>query len=290
MTKLPKIDKLDICIYHGKCTDGFGAAWAVWKRFGDSVEYLPGDYKKKGTQESKDYWLEKVVGKDVAVFDFSFPREITEELAAAAKSFVVIDHHKTAQAELGDLPYCYFDMEHSGAHLAWQACHAGVPPMLISYIEDQDLFRFKLKNSEAISIFINSTPFEFGLFEEVAKALVFNTFDVVRAGVAMIDFRESLVDEIVDEIEEWEVNGHKFLAVNCPHVLRTNVCEELRKDVPFAGAYSIYQGKVTWSLRSLEFDVSKIAKLFKGGGGHPQAAGFTVPLEKVDFIQRKLLV
>jgi hypothetical protein len=30
--------KPDICIYHGNCADGFGAAWAVRRRFGGAVE------------------------------------------------------------------------------------------------------------------------------------------------------------------------------------------------------------------------------------------------------------
>ena len=30
--------KPDICIYHGGCDDGFGAAWAVWKRWPDAAQ------------------------------------------------------------------------------------------------------------------------------------------------------------------------------------------------------------------------------------------------------------
>ena len=32
----------DVCIYHSPCQDGFGAAWAVWRRYGDAVRYVPG--------------------------------------------------------------------------------------------------------------------------------------------------------------------------------------------------------------------------------------------------------
>ena len=38
--------KPDICIYHGGCMDGFGAAWAIWRRWGDAVRYVPGTYGK----------------------------------------------------------------------------------------------------------------------------------------------------------------------------------------------------------------------------------------------------
>lgn len=38
--------KPDLCIYHGNCDDGFGAAWAIWKRWGNEVAYIPGVYGK----------------------------------------------------------------------------------------------------------------------------------------------------------------------------------------------------------------------------------------------------
>ena len=31
-----------VIIYHTDCRDGFGAAWAAWKKFGDSATYIPG--------------------------------------------------------------------------------------------------------------------------------------------------------------------------------------------------------------------------------------------------------
>lgn len=31
--------KPDLCIYHGDCLDGFGAAWAVWLRWPDCQFY-----------------------------------------------------------------------------------------------------------------------------------------------------------------------------------------------------------------------------------------------------------
>lgn len=32
-----------LCIYHGNCADGFGAAWAVWKKYPD-IEFHAGVY------------------------------------------------------------------------------------------------------------------------------------------------------------------------------------------------------------------------------------------------------
>ena len=52
-----------LCIYHGNCADGFGAAWAVRKRFGDEVEFHAGVYQTEPPDVS---------GRDVVMVDFSY--------------------------------------------------------------------------------------------------------------------------------------------------------------------------------------------------------------------------
>src|SRR6267142_5992911 len=107
---------LDICIFHGNCDDGFGAAFAVWKRDGDCVDYHPGIYGKAPPD---------VTGMDVAIVDFSYKRSVMKDLAARAKSILVLDHHKTAEADLAGLSdecqnvEVVFDMFRSGAVMAW---------------------------------------------------------------------------------------------------------------------------------------------------------------------------
>jgi hypothetical protein len=44
-----------------------------------------------------------VTGLDVAIVDFSYKRPVMVELASKAKSILVLDHHKTAQADLDGL-------------------------------------------------------------------------------------------------------------------------------------------------------------------------------------------
>ena len=84
-----------LCIYHGNCADGFGAAWVVRKALGDDVEFFPGVYQS----EPPD-----VTGRDVVMVDFSYKRDVLLDMAAEADSIVIIDHHKTAQEDLVDLP------------------------------------------------------------------------------------------------------------------------------------------------------------------------------------------
>jgi len=86
--------KPDLCIYHGGCDDGFGAAWAISKRWPD-CEFVPGYYGKP---------LPDVSGRDVLFVDFSAKIEWIWENSFKSRSMVIIDHHKTAQADLQRLP------------------------------------------------------------------------------------------------------------------------------------------------------------------------------------------
>lgn len=80
-----------LCIYHGNCFDGFTAAWAVWKRFGNNVDFFEGHYGV----EPPD-----VTGRDVIIVDFSYKRPVLMEMAKVARTIFVLDHHKTAAEDL----------------------------------------------------------------------------------------------------------------------------------------------------------------------------------------------
>src|SRR5271157_4662472 len=103
---------MDLIIYHGKCRDGWCAAYVAQKRYPEA-ELLPVAYGDEPPYE-------KVVKRDVLVVDFSWPqREVNDTLAASSRSFQILDHHKTAQATLEGAPYVIFDMARSGAGLTW---------------------------------------------------------------------------------------------------------------------------------------------------------------------------
>ena len=71
-----------LCIYHGNCADGFTAAWAVWKRFGDTFDYHAGVYQQPPPDTA---------GRDVVLVDFSYKREVMLQLAKRANGVLVLD-------------------------------------------------------------------------------------------------------------------------------------------------------------------------------------------------------
>ena len=106
-----KPDQDTVVIYHADCKDGFGAAYAAWKKFGDTASYVP-----RRNQLPPPAGL---VDKEVFVVDYSYDRATLEELLVKNKSVVVIDHHRSAEDDVKAFPQNVFDLEHSGAVLTW---------------------------------------------------------------------------------------------------------------------------------------------------------------------------
>ncbi len=257
-------------LYHANCYDGFGAAWAAWTALGDDgVAYFPVSYG--------DPLPDIPDGAIVVIADFSYPREVLLALKARCP-LTVLDHHKTAQANLAGLPFAHFDMEKSGAMLAWGFWHPDdVAPLLIEYLQDRDLWRFALPVSRHVSAYVQSFPFEFALWSELAEDLAQHMPQVVSEGGAILRAKEQMVRSIADHARPLMVGGHRVHVANAS-VYFSEVGEELCRrypDEPFGGYFlDRADGKRQWGLRSRGgFDVSEVAKQY-GGGGHPGAAGF----------------
>ncbi len=252
-----------LILYHAHCADGFGAAFAAWKRYGARADYLAVNHGDPAPE---------VKGRDVVVLDFAHPRAITEELAAKAASYLVIDHHKSAAADLEGLSYCRFDMEKSGCVLAWEHFHPGADvPRLLAYIQDKDLWRWKLDHSAEVSAALASHPLDFKLWDQ------FTVEDLRRDGVAIRRYQGQLVREICAQARRGRFDGHEIPIVNTP-VLQSYVGNALAKGEKFVLAWHERpDGSARVSLRSTDggLDVAEISRRY-GGGGHERAAGFSL--------------
>ncbi len=288
LSNLPS--KLDVCIYHDPCTDGFTSAFAVWKKYGSDVEFIPGCHEKGKADTA--HWIEAVKDRHVLICDFSFAREQLEEMHAAAASLIVLDHHKTALDALGDLPYCYFDMTRSGALITWETLHGKENvPKLIQLVSDRDLWKNELDDSEPINTYIQRQSKSFDAWYALMANLDFEpTYNAIRdMGYAMMDCQASLCKEMAEKAVPWTLAGTEVWAANSS-CLPSEVCEALRRmhSGPVA-IYDIMGDQVKFSLRSAgEFSVADIAKKFPGGGGHRNASGFTVPIAQVDWVNKRL--
>jgi len=260
-------------LYHDNCPDGFGAAYAARLALGDGAIYVPVSYGQP---------LPEIENESVVyIVDFSYPRDVLLELKARSRNLIVLDHHKTAQADLEGLDFCTFDMERSGAGITWDYFHASPRPALIDYVEDRDLWRFRLPHSKEISAYIASYPKQFVTWHQIDHELRTRFVGVAAQGNAILRFQGQKVREMADNVRVKDIGGYEVPYTNTT-VFFSEVGEELCKlypDAPFAAYYlDRKDGRRQWGLRSRNgFDVSAVAKLY-GGGGHAAAAGFVEAL------------
>lgn len=269
------------------CPDGFAAAYAMWKCFGDKAEYIPCVYQQSPPE---------IQGSDeIFLVDFSYPRDVLEAWADVVYvdgSLVVLDHHKTAQESLSggirgaDIQ---FDMNRSGAQLAWGYFEGQPPePDLISYVADRDLWKKELPHTEEVHRALMTFPQDFEVWDTLANLPNYVDF-MRRIGEPIYQKHLAEVEELAASAEWKEVAGHKVLCTNTINYSLVSdalnlICER-HPEAPFAVNYAWKPQKdnepfryerMKLELRSIgDFDVSAIAKEL-GGGGHRNAAGCEV--------------
>ena len=293
--------------YHAHCIDGFTSAWACWRGLRDmrrvakeDIELLPVSYSDLTgiliAAESEEYAA-------IYFVDFSLPLENLSILTELVE-VTIIDHHKSAFEKyvkeflpLAVVPECIysfekemdnlhiiFDLKECGASLTWKHFFSEEPsrgmPILIEYVKDYDLFQFKSQETKALNKALrlqeqtlsNWSMLAFS-FEDGERREYY-----IQVGEAMLDYHNDIVSQLVFQAEPVTIGDAKGLVVNCSPQFASDVGHELALISCTFGAtwQQEPKGVVKWSLRSNgDYDVSAIASIF-GGGGHRNAAGFTI--------------
>lgn len=298
-------------LYHANCVDGFASAYIVWKTYGDEAAYHPCHYGEP---------CPEFRGTDVVIVDFSFNRSILNAIARNNKSVLVLDHHKTAMAELmqedegghmqahpelDDNITVQFDMTKSGALLTWEYFNMDADaPYWVKLISMRDLWNHKRPEHleewenacEAFNAAVNSYAFDFKIWDSwlgtYGSVLNFNTHALINEGIAIQRFRKVTVENICKGARVYNTRHGSVPIVNANGMFASEVGDILNKSgVPhsiswFADAHgnailSFRSDSASWHAS----DVSVIAKQY-GGGGHKNAAGCKMPLS--EFFNRFL--
>ena len=279
-----KNDPQPLIIYHGRrCPDGFGAALAAWLYYGDRAQYLGLDH---GDIQSVDD-LPPVAGRTVYILDFSFSADILQAIDQRAAKLVMLDHHKSAAEKLtGFACRCgvvHFDMDKSGARLAWEFFHPHEPmPALLKYVEDRDIWKWEFPESASFLSALDMEPQTFERWQEIAT---FNTEQIhtfMARGGAMDEKYRKLAADIAEGAQPLTFNGVTGLMVNAPGVFHSLVGHILSaKTGTFGLMWSASSSGVKAGLRAQRnFDCIALAESM-GGGGHAQACGFKMPIERL---------
>jgi oligoribonuclease NrnB/cAMP/cGMP phosphodiesterase (DHH superfamily) len=279
------------------------AALAAWLALGDSASYHPMKYGGEKPLLAD--------GDTVYFVDFSWPRQELLALSAYC-NVVVLDHHKTAEADLAgfpnaltalwddnpNLPMTNFDMTKSGAVLAWEFFHPEEPiPTMMLFVQDRDLWLWKYANTKAFSAYLSTKPMTLEAYRGVHLLLEAGAVDdIISIGNSLLELEAQYIKRLCDKAFLAIIDGYDCMVVNAP-ILQSECCEELLRRYAgynFSAAFTREADMTTWSLRSKKdgpFDVSTIAAKF-GGGGHSSAAGFKLVEEgnisiHVDYSQER---
>lgn len=289
-------DEVNLVIYHDPCSDGFGSALASYikfkdnngmNKFGDKVQYYPTNYGKPAPD---------VKGKNVLICDFSYKNDVMHKLLEESNKLVILDHHKTAHAELDgytksikidgkmvdieqkEIPQQnkVFRMNYSGAYITWRYFFGdNNVPDLIRYIQDNDIWTKALPNTRDVTAYIYSLPFE---FEAYAKLLEPNGItNIIPIGQAINKQNDLYIKQALDHATPRfvQIKNNYYFGIFCNStVLKSDVGNQAFNVYPYADFSAIYSDVGYFSLRSTDdrMDVSEIAS-FYGGGGHRNASG-----------------
>lgn len=243
---------------------------------------------------------------DLIVVDYSFPVEHFNLHVKLFKSVLVLDHHESAIRDYSEFfPYETNDKnwktitvgntakvilsEHeSGAklcHLYYYPEHS--VPYYIELVSDRDLWKF---NYPETRIFYYGIKFlNCNNFNEMSD-IVNNQYEYVLTSGRIYE------KDVAERIENVRNSGTKLIKVlindkeyDCGIVnsyldIASDLCSTImdKEKCSLSIAYTIKKdNKVTCSLRSIkEIDSLPISSKF-GGGGHKNASGFTITVERL---------
>lgn len=306
-------DEIDIVIYHGWCSDGFGAAFIIWhfysQRYGveraNSIKFIPAVHPKIINPLTADF-VQEMTGKNIIICDFAYKFDQLVQIFNVANGFMILDHHKTAEKDLLGVPdyLKIFDMKRSGCGITWDYFYPNEKiPKFLAHIQDRDIWTqddpeaatYVPHTAEFVAYFYEQ-KFDFELWETYLDDKV--TQLAIDKGTAWLEYKNICIDRIlkkasyvIQKIDEQFVIG---LYVNSAEH-KSDIGNQLFDKIPFGDFscvwdYDLYKDETSYSLRSTDdrYDVSKIAGKF-GGGGHRNASGKTfpglvpiLPLEKID--------
>ena len=265
-----------VVIYHADCPDGFGGAWAAWKKFGNKAEYIPASYGApvlKGLENKELYFIDFIYDQ--------YDENGIKDLIKRNRRVTVIDHH-VSKEKLTKLTRDYsYDINHSGSVLAWDYFHKDkMMPLLFKYIEGQDLWRFDLPDTVPLMTYIDSLDYDFLVWEKLIKDIEDDKKreEFTKKGKFMLNYKDKVLKKIIKENEKLvEFEGYEIYALNAPHEFASQICNILcTKKPPLALTWVEDKNNIHVSLRSNgSVDVSKIAEKY-GGGGHKKSSGFSL--------------
>lgn len=285
-----ELARTNTVIYHDKCRDGIGAAYAVHHGMktinpDQEIEYI-----------GSAPWKEppNIKGKHVVIADLSYPYDKIKKMIEDAESLVILDHHVTAMEGLSaiDDKYKWFDMRHSGAYLAWAFFHRDDKPIpkLIKWIEAHDIWNQEYPQVKEFSAWwdqhycIKKFPEDFKYYDKFLDDKYLQK-QVDLLGSVLYRQITAMVESSINyaSLKLYKVKGEiVHVASLNTTVLKSEIGHALMRKYPFVDMAMVYSyndiSDATYvSMRSTDqhMPTTVISTKF-GGGGHRNASGFSL--------------
>lgn len=265
-----------ICFYHKRCVDGTASAAVVQRKYPQAQTFPLGfDTADEDLAEALP-----LIKPDTLIVYVDNAMNL-ERVAKLGNLIIVIDHHVSERARVeeivreNDNVTFIYDVEHSGATLAWQYFFPEEEvPLLLSYVRDIDIWRNELlPESNYAHLFLSGyrdKP------EEVEAMLVGDLKNYLTTGKILAEHIEREVEKQVEieplkiKVLDWEV-----LAYNVTnHQSKVGHLLSMEQNAVVV-MYTISGDLVRCSIRSVEGQsptALEVAKVL-GGGGHEHSSG-----------------
>ena len=292
---------MDVVIYHNADPDGNFSAAIVLKKY-PLAQAIGYNYEPNMHNIINQCHGRRVVMVDVSPYDW----KDMHRLCAVAKHVLWLDHHATALKQMQDSGV--LELDNFGSHFEhgnWGACHRVwkyfypdiAVPVAVFYVAAYDVYR-DYGTDDWNNYFF---PFRFAVDHLDTPEKVLENFDFEndnlepwltkgRAIVEYVDYQNARLVNNPTLCYETRFNPEPFSLLDNPEsvqlykVLAVNAGlhgDQFKSrdtsDYAFLVGFSCYVGRWKVSLRGTgkDIDLGQIAKRF-GGGGHKNAAGFSV--------------
>ena len=276
------------CFFHSDM-DGYCSAAIVYKFYkrdrdftketGEECKFIPIDYKD-------DFPFDEIIPNETVVFvDFSLQMEGGfERLRKITDKIYWIDHHKTAIEKHKGFECAGIRRDGVAACvLTWKYYYPYEEvPVIVEMLGAYDIWDFSKYGEDLNKLQTGIRLFDHGPEEQMwvdwfklAKSSIDNL--LLSVGAIALKYRNNYYAGLIKSWAFWaEFEGYKAICCNmgsCSSQLFDSVKEDYDLMMPF-----VFDGK-QWSVsiytKKKGIDVSKLAEKYKGGG-HKNAAGFTV--------------
>ncbi len=247
----------------------------------------------------------------IVMVDYSIDLKDMKEIYNKFKdNFIWIDHHKaTYEAVEKEINVKGIRENNSSAATLVYKYFNKQPPLVSKYVEDMDIWKFQLDNTENVLLGIDS------ILRETVKKSYFD-YNLINISVAFsfleddyfLEKKELLIEKgkIINNTQKdlaktsllsagkFMFEGYKTLVINSSLkasifsliIFNSKRYNDIQQILVWSKSYKPNEYK--FSIRSKEHDCNVIAQKY-GGNGHKKASGFRIEDKKIEDFDKKLM-